>query len=165
MNVLRLLTHFVYGPVQVRQTFTKQGLNQIAKAVADSERLHRGEIRVCIESSLSFRQILGGMTARERAIDAFSEFRLWDTEENTGILLFLLLADRSIEIIADRGINHKVEQAQWNEICQMMEAMFARKQFTEGVIQGITAVTALLELHFSAGVADKNELPDEVILK
>ena len=133
----------------------------IEKAIKASERTHRGEIRFVVEGALDTAPLLGGYTARERAIDVFSQLRIWDTERNNGVLIYLLLADRGVEIVADRGIAAKVGPREWERICREMEAAFRQADFQGGVIGGIREVTRHLAEHFPPIGDDRNELPDK----
>ena len=97
---------------------------------------------------------------RERALDIFSQLRVWDTEHNNGVLIYLLLADRDVEIIADRGIDAHVGAAGWETICRAMEKDFRAGLFEHGVIKGIEDVSRLLARHFPpAPPGRRNELP------
>lgn len=142
-------------------------LEGISEAVAQSETRHRGEIRFAVEPVLPPFEVLAGKTGAERAVEVFSSLRVWDTEENSGVLLYVLLADRDVEIVADRGIHRRVGKEGWEAICHLMEGHFREGRFLEGAVAGIEAVGTLLELHFPptrAGAPenrpDLNELPD-----
>jgi len=108
--------------------------------------------------------VLARQTPRERALDVFGRLRVWDTEGNSGVLVYLLLADRRVEIIADRGIHREVGEAQWQSICRTMEAAFRDRRFADGAVAGIDAVSALLSRHFPRTGAAINELPDQPIV-
>ena len=105
-----------------------------------------------------------GHSARERAIGLFSELRVWDTEHNTGVLIYLLLADRAVEIVADRGISAKVDAQEWSRVCRQMETAFRQSNFEGGAISGVQAVTQHLAKHFPANGQDPNELPDKPVI-
>jgi len=150
MKIGRMLKHLITPPWRVRKVFPSRSLEAIEKAITESERSHVGELRFIVENALDYSDLWHGITARQRAIDVFSECRIWDTEQNSGVLIYLLLADRDVEIIADRGINAKVEPAAWLAICQDMENRFRTSEFEHGVIDGITAITKLLQQHFPA---------------
>jgi uncharacterized membrane protein len=134
----------------------------IAQAIAKSEREHGGEIRFAVEPALDTRPLLAGQSARERALEVFSLLRLWDTDERNGVLIYLLLADRDIEIVADRGLN-VVQAAEWEAICKSMEQALRRGEFREGVMDGVHAVSGLLARHFPRRAGDRNELPDRPV--
>ena len=136
----------------------------IEKAIKASEGMHRGEIRFVVEGMLDNTPLLRGQTARERAIDVFSQLRIWDTERNNGVLIYLLLADRDVEIVADRGIDAKVGTEEWERICRKMEAAFRQADFEGGVVGGIQEVTRHLTEHFPPIGDDRNELPDKPVV-
>lgn len=169
--VKRLLRHLFALPWLHRRKFPAALLAEIEIAIRESEKTHNGEIRFAIEIALPFSALIKGISARQSAIRAFSDLAVWDTEDNSGVLIYLLLADHDLEIIADRGIAEKVAQAQWDEIAQGMEQHFRAGDFRLGTLQGIQHVTELLAAHFpptklQAGVRNANELSDKpVILK
>ena len=117
-----------------------------------------------VEGALDTMPLLRGQTARQRAIEVFSRMRIWDTERNNGVLLYVLLADRDVEIVADRGIDAYVGAAGWDKICRDMEAEFRSGQFEAGVINGIAAVSKELAKHFPPQSPQRNELPDEPVV-
>ena len=122
-----------------------------------------GEVRFAAEPALDTSALLAGQTARERAIEVFSLLRLWDTSERNGVLIYLLLADRDIEIVADRGVNAKVASAEWEGICRTMEQGLKAGRNGEAVVAGIQRVSALLAHHFPRRADDRNELPDRPV--
>lgn len=161
MNISRITRHLWIGSPEVKRIFPAPSLERITSAIAASEAGHHGEIRFAVEASLELRPLLAGVTARERAIQVFSDLRVWDTEGNNGVLIYLLLADHDVEILADRGIHAKVGTAGWESICKGMEANFRQGRFEAGVMAGIASVGAYLDEHFPArGGANENELPD-----
>lgn len=133
----------------------------IEKAIMQSELSHRGEIRFAVESCLHPLEIMAGKTAKKRALEVFSSLHVWDTENNSGVLIYLLLADRDFEIVADRGIHTYVGNNGWEKICDEMEMLFRRGEFENGVLVGIRQVGALLQKHFPANGKNENELPDK----
>ncbi|OGT19031.1 MAG: hypothetical protein A2V90_00610 [Gammaproteobacteria bacterium RBG_16_57_12] len=139
-------------------------MQNIESAIRDSEKHHSGEIRFAVEADFSFAALIRGSTARDRAIELFSQLRIWDTEHNSGVLIYLLLADRDVEIIADRGIHHRAGNAAWEPICRHMEQEFRQQHYEAGVIYGIRAVGELLNRHYPAGNGNVNELPDQPIV-
>lgn len=156
----RFLRHLFHPRWLVSRAFPRQAMDRITAAVTASERRHGGEIRFVVEGALEFLPLLNGMTARERAVGVFSDLRVWDTEANSGVLIYLLLADRDVEILADRGLNGKVTVQEWEAICREMEARFARGDFEAGALAGIERVDGLLRRHFPLAGANPNELPD-----
>jgi uncharacterized membrane protein len=164
MNVRRALKHLFTPAWVVRHAFPQAALDRIQGAIAASEKRHRGEIRFAVEGALDFIPLVRGLTPRERALEVFSLLRVWDTEENTGVLLYLQLLDRDIEIVADRGISRVIAHAQWEAICQRMEAAFRAGRYEAGMLEGINEVTELLVRHFPAGSANADELADKPAL-
>lgn len=163
--VMRIFRHLMAGPWQVRHRFSKTAMRRIESMISASESLHRGELRFAVEAGLHWQALWSGLTARQRAVEVFSQLRVWDTEENTGVLIYLLLAERTIEIIADRGIHAKVGDQLWNEICRNMEAHFREARYEQGLIEGVHAITAQLQLHFPANPNENpNELPDAPVV-
>jgi uncharacterized membrane protein len=136
-------------------------LADIEKAIARSEVEHRGEIRFAAEAALEAPALFAGQSPRERALEVFSLLRVWDTEENNGVLIYLLLADRDVEIVADRGINARVPAGEWDRIGRRMEAAFTCREFTQGVLAGIAEISALLARYYPARTGDRDELPDK----
>lgn len=164
MNIKRMLKHLAMTDWQLNQAFPSQTLSAIERAIKTSETAHRGEIRFAVEAALDGMPLFQGQSARERAIDVFSQLRVWDTEHNNGVLIYLLLADRDVEIIADRGIHAKAGSAEWENICRKMEAAFKKANFEGGVISGIQAVTQYLIEHFPADGEARNELLDTPVV-
>ena len=160
--VSRVLRHLLLPSWLARRAFPPAALKQIEAAIKDSEHRHRGEIRFAVEGSLSLREL--GRTARERAREVFAELDVWDTEENTGVLVYVQLVDRRIEIVADRGIAARVSQHEWDAVCRAMESAYRDKRYLEGALAAIDAVTRILERHFPARGANPNELPDKPAL-
>ena len=149
---------------QVNRIFPRRSLTAIEQAIKASEGAHVGEIRFVVEGALDGTPLFNGQSARERAIDVFSQLRIWDTEHNNGVLIYLLLADRDVEIVADRGIHAKVGSGEWETICRKMEAAFKKANYEGGVVSGIQAVTQHLVKHFPASGAGQNELPDKPVV-
>lgn len=164
MNCQRLCRHLTTSNSQVRRTFPDHSLRAIEAAIKASELAHVGEIRFVVEAALDIAPLWRGQTARERAIEVFSLLRVWDTEYNNGVLVYLLLAERDVEIIADRGISAKVSQEQWQAICREMEAAFGQSKYEVGVISGIQAISRHLTNTFPARDAGRNELPNHPIV-
>jgi uncharacterized membrane protein len=131
--------------------------------VAQSEKRHTGEIRVCVEASLPTSYLLRDAPPRERAVAMFGKLRVWDTENNNGVLVYLLLVEHAIEVVADRGLTSRVAQQEWEQVVAAMRGAFRERRYEEGLQQAIDAVTAMLVQHFPAGAgqANPNELPDE----
>ncbi|UGB37287.1 TPM domain-containing protein [Frateuria soli] len=161
----RLFANLFGGWFQLRQRFPAMLLDDLANAVTVGERGHLGEVRFAVESRLTVRAVLAGVDARTRAQEVFAQLRVWDTEENCGVLIYLLLSEQRIEILADRGIARRVPQAEWDAICQRMRDAFARAEWRAGSLAGIEAVHALLREHFPAGDhPNPDELPDRPVV-
>jgi uncharacterized membrane protein len=148
--------------------FPAATLDAIEQAVARAERTHAGEIRFAIETSLAPLHVLNELTPRDRALDVFSRLRVWDTEHNNGVLIYVQLADRDVEIVADRGFLGRVNPSEWEGVCRLMEAHFRAGRFQAGAIAGVDAVGTLLARHYppqagQAGVKH-NQLPDRPTL-
>jgi len=160
IDIPRILKHSLTPRWVVRRVFPAAALKAIEAAVRESELSHEGEIRFAVEGGLDLPALLRGVTPRERAVELFSRLRVWDTEGNSGVLIYVLLADRQVEIVADRGIHAKVGGEAWEAICGRMEQAFRAGRFGEGVVAGIRDIGALLTEHFPAQGANPNELPD-----
>lgn len=142
--------------------FPEAALERIAGAIAAGEARHTGELCFAVEAALPLTAVLAGQRARDRAGEVFARLRVWDTEANNGVLVYLLLADQAIEIVADRGLAQRVEPAEWDAICEALAARLRAGEDGAGVMDAIASVSALLERHFprSEGYVDRNELPD-----
>lgn len=164
MGLKRIGKHLLLNRWRVRRAFPRQALANIEKAIKASEAAHAGQIRFAVEGALDGRPLFRDQPARDRAIDVFADLRLWDTAHRNGVLIYLLLADRDVEIVADRGIAEKVGQSEWESICRAMESEFRAGNFEGGVLKGIAAATQLLAKHFPAAGAHRNELPDAPVV-
>ena len=160
----RILSHLLQSRHRVRRAFPAASLDRIEAAIRDAERAHNGEIRFAVEAALPWAELVSGQSARDRAIEVFSQLHVWDTEHNNGILIYLLLADRDVEIVADRGVNARLTQDAWELICHEMEAHFRRAEFEAGVLTGIRAVAAHLRTHYPKSSEDRNEMPDRPVV-
>jgi uncharacterized membrane protein len=165
VNLTRILRHLFTGRLAVRRIFPLSSLVAIEQAIKRSEINHEGEVRFAVEAALNTLPLLRDQSARDRAVEVFSQLRMWDTEHNNGVLVYLLLADRDVEIIADRGIDIKVGNEEWEKICREMETSFRQGRFESGVIAGISAVGCHLQKHFLAErEGNENELSDTPII-
>jgi uncharacterized membrane protein len=144
--------------------FTPKVLANIEQATRAGEATPSGQVRFVVEGALDGAPLFHNQPTRERAIDIFSYLRIWDTEHNNGVLIYLLLADRVVEIIADRGIDAKVGSEGWARICRDMEADFANGRFEAGAIKGIEAVSRELAKYFPPTGLHPNELPDQPVV-
>ena len=164
MNIKRIARHLVMTHWQINRAFPHQTLKAIERAIKASETAHLGEIRFVVEGALDSTPLFREQSARERAIDVFAQLRIWDTEHNNGLLIYLLLADRNVEIVADRGIHAKVGTREWESICRKMEMAFKHKNYEGGVVSGIQGVTQHLLKHYPAVGGGRNELPDKPVV-
>jgi len=163
MNLARVFWHLSTGRASVRHIFPRRTLEAIERAIREVEMQHAGQIRFAVEASLELSPLLAGQSGRQRAIEIFSRLRVWDTEHNNGVLIYLLLADRDVEIIADRGIKQDPEV--WQAICGEMESAFRAGHFEAGVLAGIHKVGALLTRRYPAKAhPPSNEMPDQPVL-
>ncbi|HEX7219638.1 MAG TPA: TPM domain-containing protein [Burkholderiales bacterium] len=159
MDFARAARHLFALPGAVRRAFPAAAMTAIEDAIAASEKRHGGEIRFAVEPALD--RPFSGQSARERALEVFSLLRLWDTAERNGVLIYLLLADREIEIVADRGV--KAPAQEWEAICRAMESRLKRGEFAQAALDGVAAVSRLLEREFPPRTGDRNELPDRPV--
>jgi uncharacterized membrane protein len=161
-RLLRLLKHRRLDESDARRLLGDGASARIQARVAASEARHSGEIRVCIEAGLPLSYLRRDAAVRERAVMMFGKLRVWDTEHNNGVLIYVLLAEQAIEIVADRGLAKKVDSGEWQRVAATMSDAFRAGRFEEGVNQAIDAVGALLCAHFALapGEANPNELPD-----
>ncbi|WBL80074.1 TPM domain-containing protein [Bradyrhizobium xenonodulans] len=164
MSIKRIARHLVQHHWRAKQIFPQAVLARIEQAIKQGETTHSGQVRFVVEGALDGRPLFRNQPARERALDVFSHLRIWDTAHNNGVLIYLLLADRDVEIVADRGIHAKVNDEGWESICRAMEAEFASSQFERGVIGGIAAVSRELAKHFPPQGPQSNELPDAPVV-
>jgi len=164
MDLARVLKHLVVPGWVARRAFPAAVLARIEDAVRESERTHRGELRFVAEGDLDLLPLLRGLTARERALEVFAGLGVWDTAENSGVLVYVQLVDHRIEIVADRGIAARVAQSEWDAVCRRMETAFRGGDYEGGALAGIREITALLARHFPPGAANPDELPDRPVV-
>ncbi len=160
----RLMRHRWLDERDTHRAIPPEMVERLKRRVAASEQRHSGEIRVYIEAGLPLSYLWRSATARERAVALFGKLRVWDTEHNNGVLIYLLLADRDVEIVADRGIHTRLGQETWEAICRDMEAAFRDGKFEEGVLRGIHAVGEHLARHFPARHGKPDELPNVPVM-
>jgi len=164
MAMNRFWRHVAMTPAKARRAFPDRTMDAIALAIGESEKLHRGEICLVVEAELTTPQLWRGLTSRERAREVFAAQGIWNTEENNGVLVYVLLAEHRVEIVADRGIDRHVAPDQWRAICDGMDAAFAAGRFEEGAIAGVRAVSELLARHFPETGEGRNQLGDRPVL-
>ena len=164
MQLARALKHLVIPDRLALRPFPAPALDRIEQAIDVSERSHGGELRLVLEANLNPLDVLRGRSARERAQELFALLRVWDTEQNSGVLIYLQMVDHRIEIVADRGISRVVGQAEWDAVCRRMESAFRAGQFEAGAIAAIGEITQLLNRHFPPSGANPDELPDRPVI-
>jgi len=160
----RFFRHVWMSPIQVRRCFPRATLDAIQQAVAAGEKTHRGQVRFVVEAELSTGQLWADISSRQRAIDVFSALRVWDTEENNGVLVYILLADHKVEIVADRGIHREVGDERWRAICKEIELRYRKGDFLSGSVIGVEKISAELAHAFPARGGEKNEQPDRPVM-
>jgi uncharacterized membrane protein len=162
----RIWRHRWIDETEVRRALPEAVMQRLTGRVAASERRHSGEIRICVEAGLPMSYLWRHAPARERAVMLFGKLRVWDTAHNNGVLIYLLLAEHAIEIVADRGIHSQVDDAEWAAMTQRMSAAFREGRFEDGLTQALEEISALLVEHFPLGEGDVdvNELPDEPVV-
>jgi uncharacterized membrane protein len=164
MGIRRIGKHLLEHNWRAKRIFPPDVLATIEQAIKAGEATHSGQVRFVVEGALDGKPLFRDQPARERALDLFSQLRIWDTAHNNGVLIYLLLADRQVEIIADRGIDAKVGREGWEQICKVMESDFKAGNFAGGVVRGIEAVSKQLAAHFPRHGGGKNELPDAPVV-
>jgi uncharacterized membrane protein len=162
MNATRFLRHLFFTRWITRRRFTPRVLGDIEAAIREAESLHAGEIRFAVETALDLAELMQDLPPRRRALQVFGQLGVWDTAHNNGVLIYLLLADRVVEIVADRGIAARIAQSEWEGVCRRMERHFRAGRFGEGSVAGIREVGGLLGRHFPGRAAD--ELPNQPVL-
>ena len=159
-----ILRHLFFSRWQLRRAFPPSVLAAITREISAGEKLHGGEIRLAIEGCFHLRWLLTGLTPQARARQVFADLGVWDTEHNSGVLLYVLLAGRHIEIVADRGYKGRVGDDEWAAICRELQACFARGEFETGTISGLRQIVQVIDRHFPRLDGDQNELPDAPVL-
>jgi uncharacterized membrane protein len=164
MNLLRVIRHLYLNPWLANRLLPRRSRDRIEQAIRESEKRHSGEIRVAVESALGTIPLIKGQTPHMRALAVFSSLRVWDTAQNNGVLIYVLLADRYVEIVADRGIHVPAGENAWKAICKGMESYFRNSDFEAGIMLGIARITDELVRRFPPRKDDANELPDSVAI-
>jgi len=165
-KLARIWRHRWLDRAEAHRALPPDMLERITGRVTASERRHSGEIRICVEAGLPNSYLWRNATPRERAVAMFGKLRVWDTEHNNGVLIYLLLVEHAIEVVADRGISRKVSPEEWGAMTQRMSAAFSDGRFEDGLTQALAEVSALLVEHFplASGETQGNELPDEPVV-
>ena len=160
----RLYRHFITTSRTARKAFPAMTLMEIQAKIAEGERTHRAEARMIVESSLNLRAVLNGITSRQRAHELFSHYRMWDTEENIGVLLYVNIADHKVEIITDRAVGRAIPSAEWQAVCQTMTREFANGTFHDSTLAALEKLNGLLTEHFPDADGKRNELSDRPLM-
>jgi hypothetical protein len=162
----RILRHLLTPFWVLRLRYTEQLLARIEARIGEIERAHHGEVRFAVEHALELGDLISGLTPRERALEVFGLLRVWDTEHNSGVLIYVLHAEHAVEIVADRGPARAVPQAEWDALCRQVETEFRAGRHGEGAMAAIDGAARLLAQYFPAASrsATRNELPDQPLL-
>lgn len=163
-RIKRIIRHACSTHLHARRAFPPGTLNRIAARIAEMEKTHCGEIVFVVEAHLDPVDLLKNKSARQRALDLFSSLRVWDTEANNGVLIYVLLADRDVELVADRGVDVLAGTEAWNEVCRKMENSFRAGDYEGGVFLAIEEVSSHLARHFPKNPADVNELSNKPVM-
>jgi uncharacterized membrane protein len=164
MRIGRLLRHLCASPAATRRHFDAATEEAIAAATRSAEAHASGEIRFAVETSFEIGEAWAGKTPRQRAQELFAELEVWNTELRNGVLIYVLMAERDVEIVADRAASDRIGPAEWEAVCRVMEAHFRAERFREGSVAGIEAAGALLAREFPVRAGDRNEQPDQPAL-
>ncbi len=164
---LRIFKHRWLDEADARRAIDPDALKRLQSRIAASEARHSGEVRICVEAGLPLSYLWRNASARERAVSMFGKLRVWDTERNNGVLIYLLMAERHLEIVADRGLNRCISEAQWQALAASMVSAFKAGRYEEGLNAAVDAVGAMLDEHFPtvAGAVNPNELPDAPVIQ
>jgi uncharacterized membrane protein len=160
----RLWKHLGTTKTAGRRMFPVATLQAIEAVITQGETRHRGEVRVIIEHALGVQDILTGLTSRERARELFALYRIWDTEDNCGVLVYVNIADHKVEIVADRGVGHVVDAKEWQAICQRMTRGFAHGDTHDSVLTALEQLNALLQRHYPDDGSRRNQLSDKPVM-
>ena len=163
-KIRRLLRHLFTTTAAGRRNFPPHTLKAIQSLITEGEQQHRAEMRLIVEAALPVGIVLDGTSSRGRAHDLFSRYRIWDTEENCGVLVYINLADRKVEIIADRGAGRALSAAEWHAVCRTMTEGFARGEFHDSTLAGLQRLNGLLAQHFPQDGPQANQLPDRPVM-
>ena len=157
---MRVLSHLLKSPSTLHRCFPSHALTAIEEAIEASEMKHRAEIRVAVEVALDLGDLWRLRSARERALEVFTELEVWNTVERNGVLIYVLIAERDVEIVADRGLDGRVTNDEWRHVCSLIESQLAAGRWRDGILVGVEAATALLAREFPATGRNINEQPN-----
>ena len=164
MNIQRHMRHLATTRWSTRRAFPQSTRDAIEQAIGECESRHGGEIRFVVETAFDVPELWRKLSSRTRALQLFGQFGVWNTEHNNGVLIYVLMADHAVEIVADRGIAARVNQAEWDAVCRQMEHHYRAGRFRDGSVVGILGVGALLGRHFPGIRRSDNELPNQPVL-
>jgi uncharacterized membrane protein len=164
MNATRFLRHVFATRWSTRRRFSPKVLGAIETAIRETEASHAGEIRFAVETALDMAELVDDLAPRRRAMQVFGQLGVWDTAQNNGVLVYLLLADHVVEIVADRGIAARIPQSEWDGVCREMQSHYRGGRFSEGSVAGVYAIGRLLARHFPGRRRDADELPNQPVL-
>jgi uncharacterized membrane protein len=160
----RAARHAGSSAADARRAFPAATLAAVSEAISAGEQTHRGEVRLIVEKAMPLAAVWAGISDRQRALALFADYGIWDTEDNCGVLVYVNLADRKVEIVADRGIDRKIDAATWRAVCQALTAGYARGEFHDSTLAAIGQVNQLLRQHFPSNGPRPNELPDRPLM-
>lgn len=161
----RLFHHLLGTRSAARRAFPSPLLKSIQASIAAGEERHRAQVKLIVEAALSAGAVWRGESARQRAHELFARYRVWDTEENCGVLLYVNLADHKVEIVADRSAARAVTREQWQEVCSIMSAGYARGDYRDGTLAALERLHAILaDAMPRHGGPDRNELSDKPVM-
>ncbi|PUA17208.1 TPM domain-containing protein [Glaciimonas sp. PCH181] len=163
-TITRLYRHLITTKHTVRQAFPASTLKAVQAKIAEGEHMHRAEARMIVEASLNLQAVLNGVTSRQRAHELFAHYRMWDTEENVGVLLYVNFADHKVEIITDRAVGRAIPSTDWLAVCQTMTQEFANGSFHESTLAAIEQMNHLLTAHFPDKDGKHNEISDRPLM-
>ena len=164
MKLARLLRHIATTRWSTRRRFPQPVRDAIEEAIGECESRHGGEIRFVVETAFDLPELWRKLSPRTRALQLFGQFGVWNTEHNNGVLIYVLMADHAVEIVADRGIASRVAPAEWEALCRQMEHHYRAGRFRDGSVVGILGVGGLLGRHFPGTRRSDNELPNQPVL-
>lgn len=164
LTVKRIFRHLLTTQRNARRAFPEATLKAIQQRIAEGEVTHRAEVRMIVEAALSLPAVLNGLSSRNRAQELFNHYRIWDTEENVGVLLYVNIADHKVEIVVDRAVGRAIKAADWQTVCKTMTKEFANGAFHDSTLAALEQMNGLLTRHFPDQNGKKNELSDKPLV-